>query len=253
MNTDKQRYGWHVMAVCLCAAMLAGCDKSEPQAAKPADEPGTELKGQPLQAEKPAEAAPEDVQTVAQKTAEELKVDQQFVPGVLADPSAGQLPTAADLPPVKEIEGYEPVGFAKLAEFVYETDAAIAGAHTPPGAVAQKEQEPAEKKKGDDQIPAAVKGLSGKKVTVQGFMIPIDFRRGGSNEFILVSTIPSCFFCQVPMPNQWIEVKMKDAERVPYPGDELITVAGTIEIGAKFDGEYFQSLYRMEGEKVVPH
>lgn len=254
MDLTWVKNGKVLAAVCVGAALCGvGCEKSESKAAEPAK---VELKGEPLMAEKPAappQTKPADAKETAEQTAAGLGVDKQFIPGVLADPGAAALPTAADLPEVKTVEGYAPVGFAKLAGYTYETDAAIVGAHTPPVALEAGEKAGAEKKKGDEQIPADVKALSGKPITVQGFMVPIDFRKGGSNEFILVSVIPSCFFCQVPMPNQWVEVKMKDGERVPYPGDELITVAGTIEIGAKFEGEYFQSLYRMEGHKVVPH
>lgn len=259
MNTDHFKGEWRAWARMLCIlSLLVACEKAEsPASSQASAAPEPALQGQPLQAEKveppsasSAEAPPE---ALAAQTAQSLGVDAQFVPGVLADPNSGVLPTAADLPPVKEVEGYTPVGFAKLAGYTYETDAAVAGAHTPPGAAETTKPADSEKRKGDEQIPEDIKALHGKAITVQGYMVPIDFRRGGSNEFILVSVIPSCFFCQVPMPNQWIEVKIKDGERVPYPGDELITVAGTIDIGAKFDGEYLQSLYRMEGHQVVSH
>lgn len=227
------------LSLFLCLTGCNGSDEPKP-AVKVGEKP---LVGEPLIAAKAVEPV-----TVAQAPEKFPGVNPGFVPENPVLPATG-LPTADDLPPVKEVEGYEPVGFGKLAGYVYETDAAIAGAHTPKAA--SKTDGPP--KQGDDQVPAEIKALDGKPITVQGYMVPIDFRKGGTNEFILVSVIPSCFFCQVPMPNQWVEVKMKDGERIPYPGDALITVAGTIDVGALFEGEYFRNLYRMEGHRVIEH
>ena len=106
---------------------------------------------------------------------------------------------------------------------------------------------------GDKQIPKAIRKLHKKKVAIAGYMIPIDFRKGGTNEFILVKIVPSCFFCQQPLPNEWIDVKVKDGKRVPYEGDNPITVAGVIEVGANYEEDVFLNLYRMEAHKVEIH
>jgi hypothetical protein len=237
MTVDLQGPRSMLVPLLVCIA-LVGCDRREAPASavREAEEPA--LVGAPLMAAKPATPDPREFP----------QVNEQFVPANPQLPPTG-LPTANDLPPVKVVPGYEPVGFARLAGYLYETDASIAGAHTP-RSVSSNAGPP---RKGDEQIPPDIKELDGKPITVQGYMVPIDFRKGGTNEFILVSVIPSCFFCQVPMPNQWIEVKMKNGDRVPYPGDGLITVAGTISVGALFEGEYFRNLYRMEGHQVVTH
>lgn len=107
--------------------------------------------------------------------------------------------------------------------------------------------------KGDRQIPEPIRKLHKKKVAIAGYMIPIDFRKGGTNEFILVKIVPSCFFCQQPFPNEWIDVKVKDGKRVPYEGDNPITVAGVIEVGAKYEKDVFLNLYRMEAHVVEVH
>ncbi len=235
---------------------MVACSKSqEPKKQPEAIPQGTSLDQPPAEAGAPQPAPTASPQTATPnvQTAPEKfpQVDPSFVPQT-PQPPAGGLPTAADLPAPREVSGYQSVGFAKLAGYLYETEAAIAGAHTPPGLEKQKKEQ-GPPKKGDEQIPPQIKALDGQNITVQGFMVPIDFRRGQTNEFILVSVIPSCFFCQVPMPNQWIEVKMKDAQRVPYPGDGLITVAGKISIGALYEGEYLRNLYRLEGHQVVEH
>jgi hypothetical protein len=82
-------------------------------------------------------------------------------------------------------------------------------------------------------------------------MVPIDFHKFQTNEFILVQALPDCFFCQEPMVNEWVHVKTADGSRVPYTGEEPITVAGTLRIGAVYDGKYLDSLYRLELDKLV--
>lgn len=244
----------YLLRVCLCLCLSAallpcvpGCDGSDEPTAAAKAEREEPLVGKPLIEEPPAEAAT----AAGARTDDFPAVDARFKPADPRLPPSG-MPTPDDLPPVKVVEGYEPVGFARLAGYVYETGAAVAGAHTPPAAV-RVEQTGTQGQTGDEQIPAEIKALDGTNITVQGYMVPIDFRKGGTNEFILVSVIPSCFFCQVPMPNQWVEVKMKGGERVPYPGDGLITVAGTLSVGAIYEGDYFKNLYRMEGHRVVTH
>lgn len=173
------------------------------------------------------------------------------------------------------VEGYTPVNFDIMAGFIYIIDDPTLPEGEPgePGDTSSAapqnfELKPApegftpredptiaarkdpNRKKGDDQIPADVKALSGQKISIAGYMIPIDFRKGGTNEFILVKIVPSCFFCQQPMPNEWIEVKVKDGRRVPYSGDNPITVTGVIDIGSRYEDDIFLSLYRMEADDV---
>ena len=68
---------------------------------------------------------------------------------------------------------------------------------------------------------------------------------------ILVQAVPDCYFCSQPMPNEWIEVKTPDGSRVEYAGDEPVTVAGTLKVGAIYKGRYMESLYRLELDQLV--
>ena len=137
----------------------------------------------------------------------------------------------------------KPVRFDRLAGFVY--------LESPPGSEPVTGPEGKPLPMGDEQLPPEVNALDGKKVTLRGHMIPIDFHKFSTNEFILVQAVPDCYFCSQPMPNEWIEVKTPDGSRVEYAGDEPVTVAGTLKVGAIYKGRYMESLYRLELDQLV--
>jgi hypothetical protein len=183
-------------------------------------------------------------------TAEELKAatpSADAPPGSAEHMSYQQLLAQrnAKMAAPRAVEGYESVAYAMLTDYGYMPKAPTRAA-TPE----ERKLETSVPLDADDQIPSPVKALHGKKVAVQGFMIPVDFQDGGTNEFLLVQVVPDCYFCQQPQPNEWIEVKTADGIRLPYSGDESFIVTGTIEIGAKYKGGYFLSLYRMVADGI---
>lgn len=153
-----------------------------------------------------------------------------------------------DVKKLRELEGYLVVPFADLSGFPYS---GMVGAPAPK-ADAKDGKEPAAEKKPEFTIPDAIKALNGKQVIIAGYMMPIDFEDGGTNEFVLTRQIPSCFYCVPPQLNDWVEVKMKDAKRVPYVPDGLIEIHGTLEVGEMQEDGFVVNMYRMTGVKVAP-
>ncbi len=100
-------------------------------------------------------------------------------------------------------------------------------------------------------IPESIQALNGKKVAISGYMMPIDFENGGTNEFVLTRQIPSCFYCVPPQLNDWIEVKMKDGKRVNYVPDGIVELYGTIEVGEIKEDGFVVAMYRMTGTKMI--
>ncbi len=76
------------------------------------------------------------------------------------------------------------------------------------------------------KIPSEVKALSGKEVTVSGFMMPLE-SKDKFKHFLLAKRTPTCPFCPPGEPNEIIDVWTK--KPVGYT-DELITVKGTFEL-----------------------
>lgn len=152
-----------------------------------------------------------------------------------------------DIKKLHQIDGHLVVPFSDLSGFPYS---GMTGA--PEVKPAEKDgKEPAEEKKPEFSIPDAIKALHGKQVMVAGYMMPIDFEDGGTNEFVLTRQVPSCFYCVPPQLNDWVEVKMKDGKRVPYVPDGLIELYGTIEVGEMQEDGFVVNMYRMTGMKVV--
>jgi hypothetical protein len=137
---------------------------------------------------------------------------------------------------LKEIEGHLDVPFTVLAGFEFTGMVGAAGV----------KDEKGEK----HTIPDNIKALDGKKVVITGYMMPIDFEDGGTNEFVLTRVIPSCFYCQPPQLNDWVEVKIKDGKRVPYVPDGPVNAFGTIQIGEVVEDGFVVALYRMTATKA---
>jgi hypothetical protein len=76
------------------------------------------------------------------------------------------------------------------------------------------------------KIPAEVKALSGKQVTIKGFILPLE-----SNEkfkhFLISKRTPTCPFCPPGEPNEIMDVWMQ--QPIGYTED-MVTVKGTFEL-----------------------
>lgn len=126
-------------------------------------------------------------------------------------------------------DGYENVGFDRLAAFEY----------TPP------ESETAVK----DQIPAKIKALHEKKVAVTGFMLPTKMNKGLVTEFLLVKDAMMCCYGAMPKVNEWIVVKMNGAGVKPLM-DLPITFEGKLRVGEQFENGYLTGVYLLEGDRM---
>ena len=160
---------------------------------------------------------------------------------------------------VPEVPGYAGITFSKLGGFKYDEDEIDYDALPAPvvkGEGASRIEistlDPAK----DKQVPKAILEMGGKKIALVGYMIPVDFLQGKTNEFVLTPIIPSCFFCQKPQLNEWIHVTTKGGKRVEYPGDGPIVVHGTLAVGLQVEDGFPVNLYRMEAhgvkEKQIP-
>jgi hypothetical protein len=102
------------------------------------------------------------------------------------------------------------------------------------------------------EVPDDILALGGKKVTIAGFMQPLDLTREGVKNFALVADQMGCCFAGMPRMNAWIDAKMigdRFARFVPYT---QVQIYGTFEVGEVFEDGYVASLYRMKVECVEP-
>jgi hypothetical protein len=91
----------------------------------------------------------------------------------------------------------------------------------------------------------AVKALSGKTVTLPGYMIP--FEKGMKGNHFMLSSLPinACFFCGVGGPESVVEVFLK--EEVFY-NDKPIEVRGILKLN---NSDPEKMIYILEDAEVV--
>jgi hypothetical protein len=103
--------------------------------------------------------------------------------------------------------------------------------------------------KGGD-IPEDVKALSGLKIRVKGFMIPMD-QANMVTSFALVPDLFACCFGQPPQVQHMIVATTPPGKSVTYYPDELV-VEGTLNVQEKKEDGFIISLFEMQVSSVKP-
>ncbi|GMT50210.1 MAG: hypothetical protein IEMM0008_1749 [bacterium] len=102
------------------------------------------------------------------------------------------------------------------------------------------------------KIPRRVKRLDKKKITLEGFMLPIDLdpEKNVVRAFFLLRDQQACCFGVAPKFNELVVVVMD----IPcgYFPDVPIRVHGQFSVGEKKTNGMVESLYRMKAEIMVP-
>jgi hypothetical protein len=98
-----------------------------------------------------------------------------------------------------------------------------------------------------NQVPARVKNLNGKKVSVRGFMLPLDIQPDGVSLFMLNASFDMCYFGAPVRMNEWILVRMKPGKKATF-SHLAFRVSGVLEVGEEVKNGRVQSLYRMQAD-----
>ncbi len=131
---------------------------------------------------------------------------------------------------------HELTSFEKLATFWYE----------PPDP-----DKDGPRKSNNDQIPENVRALDGKKIVIEGYMIPISVDKGKVTSFILSRYFASCCFGQMPEMNEWIEVEVEGDSGIDYLPYGAVVCQGAFSVGEVLDDYgYVRSLFRMKATTV---
>src|SRR4051812_43829451 len=99
-------------------------------------------------------------------------------------------------------------------------------------------------------IPDDVKALSGAKLRLHGFMIPMD-QADSITQFALVPSLFACCFGQPPQLQHTIVVNCPKGKAVSYYPDE-ISVDGTLKVDEKKEDGYIVSIFEVECSSVKP-
>ena len=116
-------------------------------------------------------------------------------------------------------------------------------APTPPGGVPWQVLESAKEAPGNAMAapkpvyPKAVTALAGKRIKVNGYMLPLG-KGGSQSHFVLLAYPPDCPFHLNPGPQQFIEVKVSSAVPMNY---DVRTIEGTLELaGSNGAGVFYK-------------
>jgi hypothetical protein len=99
-------------------------------------------------------------------------------------------------------------------------------------------------------IPADVKALTGSKLRLRGYMIPMD-QAENISQFALVPSLFSCCFGQPPQVQHTVVVNCPKGKAVSYYQDEII-VEGFLTVDEKKDDGFIVSIFDMECTSVKP-
>ncbi|MBI2921481.1 MAG: DUF3299 domain-containing protein, partial [Planctomycetes bacterium] len=96
-------------------------------------------------------------------------------------------------------------------------------------------------------IPDAIRCLSGKRITVTGYQMPLEMR-GETNdieELLLLRNPYQCCFGVAPRPNEWIVARVAPGASVES-GPIVVTLTGVLEVGEEYREGELASVYRMK-------
>lgn len=99
-------------------------------------------------------------------------------------------------------------------------------------------------------IPDDVKRLTGSKIRLKGFMIPMD-QAENITQFALVPSLFSCCFGQPPQIQHTIVVNCPKGKAVSYCPDEIV-VEGDLKVDEKRDDGYVVSIFSVTAKSVKP-
>lgn len=142
----------------------------------------------------------------------------------------------------KEIDGYLFAPFEFLASFDYRLPE--------PELPDSKPVKPKPALPAPSVIPPEIRSLSGKKVAIKGFMIPIEVDSQGVSRFALVRNQMACCYGVTPQPNEWVYVVMSRGKKTETIMDQLITAFGTLRVSDTITEGGINSLYQLECERV---
>lgn len=101
------------------------------------------------------------------------------------------------------------------------------------------------------ELPADLKALDGKQISIVGYMIPGQMERGNVRDFMLVRDLMGCCFGGTPMPDEWIDVTMDEGAKAEYRPYMPMRVTGVLSLSGQQDGAGFAlGIYRLRGSAV---
>jgi hypothetical protein len=107
------------------------------------------------------------------------------------------------------------------------------------------------KPKTADQIPADIRAMSGTRITIEGYVVPLDYDKGYVLKFIMLAAPLACCFAEAPPMNRWITVSNAAKLDFEYGKYNVIRVSCVFDVGEETREGYVVGIYRLKAEKIV--
>ncbi len=173
-------------------------------------------------------------------SAEGAKAAIALATGKLDFTNAAQMEkrTIREIPIVMDGD-YRKVTFTQMGSWEYKPPAIPKEGEVPPALTSI------------ERFPPPIRDLNGEKISVEGYMIPVEVDRDKVKSFVFVSSPLVCCFGLVPKLNEWFLVRMAGDGRAFIMMDLPITVRGRLSLGEEIKNRSIVSLYRIEADEVV--
>lgn len=135
-------------------------------------------------------------------------------------------------------DGFIKPGFDKLSAFKYDVYEVYSETNSGRAPL-----------RSDDVIPPAIKAYDGKRVMVNGYVLPLRTRRGVVTEFLLMRDQGTCCFGARAQINHFIRVSFPAGIK---PVDPVAwTVRGKLRVGEVYVQGYLTGIYNLDAESAV--
>ena len=277
-NAQRLLTAIHSMSACRIAAVwmclvLAGCNGSDLSGYRPLDKSGGSKSGETAPgADNPVDPG---------KANGTVNTVQESDPTTTSDSDA-ELPPVSALVPLNVIDGANVGSLLKVMPSAPVS--AVAPAETPPSAAAELRKVevliPEKTFRADaaskalrvsyddldllkvinmepvtvdavDRMPKWLKGLSGQRIKIRGFMYPT-FETEGIERFVLARDNQICCFGRDPKIYDLVQIDMKAGKTTNYiPATRSFDVVGRLKIEMVSEGDKPYGLYFLEDAEVI--
>ena len=228
-SAPRKRGWWGVCAFGVVATLLIGqkCLCPDPAAALRQQITGSaEVHGTPLRSAAPAQEA------VPAPAAAAVASDPPVTPGPAA---------AAHSPAEALVADYKTIAWDDLSKYRYVPPKPAADEAMGAGVAASAQA---------DQIPQDIRAMSGRRFTIDGYAVPLDYEKGIVKNLILLNAPLACCFAEAPPMNRWMTVTNDSAIEFDYSKYTVIRISGVFDVGEETRDGCVVGIYRMRAEKI---
>ena len=102
----------------------------------------------------------------------------------------------------------------------------------------------------DKRVPEHIRKLTGRRIHLKGFMLPVETQKDRVTTFLLMPDQQACCFGRVPEPNEWVVVDMVPKEGGPILMDQLVQIEGKLVVEEQWEDGFFVGIYHVAASTV---